>query len=102
MAEVSRMRVLSGTRVGFWKERPGGYFEGSPFQCKGVYVGPDLGDCLPGQVLEQKLMEGVLKFSVGVLFRPDRGKRQKLETVLILRNWIPEMFEYEHWEAEEG
>ena len=45
-------------------------------------------------------MEGTLEFSVGVLFRPDLGKRQKLETILILNNWIPEMFTYEDWAEE--
>ncbi|MAD98752.1 MAG: hypothetical protein Unbinned200contig1000_65 [Prokaryotic dsDNA virus sp.] len=68
------------------------------FQPKGYYVGPDLGDHVPGTLLEQKLMEGVLKFRVGVLFRPDLGKRQRLETILIIDEWVPEMFDYEHWE----
>jgi hypothetical protein len=89
------MRVTAGTRVGFWNPDPG--WGKSPFTCKGYYEGPDLGDLIPGTVLQQPLMEGVLEFQVGVLFRPDLGKRQRLETILILKNWIPEMFEYEDW-----
>ena len=93
------MRIRSGLRVGFWK--PNNYHhQGSPFIPKGYYTGPDLGDHVPGTVLEQPLMEGTLEFSVGVLFRPDLGKRQKLETILILNNWIPEMFTYEDWAEE--
>ena len=90
------MRISSGLRVGFWKQ-DNNHFDGSPFTPKGYYRGPDLGEHIPGARLEQPLMEGVLKFRVGVLFRPDLGKRQRLETILILENWIPEMFEYEDW-----
>jgi hypothetical protein len=68
----------------------------------GIYVGPDLGDHIPGAKLSQPLMEGELKLSVGVLFRPDRGKHQRVETILILENYIPEMFNYEHWEKATG
>jgi predicted alpha/beta hydrolase len=68
----------------------------------GVYVGPDLGDHVIGSKLEQHLMEGVVRFGVGVLFRPDLNKRQRLETILILEKYIPEMFNYEHWEELTG
>ena len=98
MAVVDPMRITSGVRVGFWK--PNNYMgDGSPFTPKGVYTGPDMGDLIPGQKITQELAEGELKARVGVLFRPDLGKRQKLETILILETWIPEMFDYEHWEA---
>jgi len=93
---MDNMRITAGLRVGFW--RGGMKFDHEQaFQPKGYYSGPDLGSHIPGAKLEQPLMEGVLKFHVGVLFRPDLGKRQRLETILILENWIPEMFDYEHW-----
>jgi hypothetical protein len=104
--EPTAVRVLPGTRVGFWHPGPhaAGYEQKHKhaFQVKGVYVGPDLGDHIPGTKLQQPLMEGELKLRVGVLFRPDLGKKQKLETILILENFIPEMFQYEHWEALTG
>ena len=96
MASVKDMKISAGLRVGFWK--PGAWGT-SPFHVKGIYTGPDLGDKIPGEKLHQKLMEGDLYFRVGVLFRPDLNTKQKLETILILENWIPEMFEYEDWEA---
>lgn len=100
------VRITPGTRVGFWYDRyhavPLEEKHKHAFQAKGIYTGPDLGDHLIGTVLSQPLMEGELRFSVGVLFRPDRGKHQKLETILILENWIPEMFQYEHWEEGTG
>lgn len=61
-----------------------------------------MGDQLPGWRGEQELMEGVLKFHVGVLFRPDLGKQNHLETILILETYIEEMFEYEDWAAVSG
>jgi hypothetical protein len=44
-------------------------------------------------------MEGDLAFRVGVLFRPDRWPRQNLETILILENYFPEMWNYDTWES---
>lgn len=93
---VPEVKVTSGLRVGFWDQNAT-QWAGGPFRPKGHYTGPDLGDLIPGTRLEQKLMEGTLKFSVGVLFRPDLGKYQRLETILILDNWIPEMFSYQDW-----
>ncbi len=95
---VDSMKVSAGLRVGFWR---GGVSQNheNAFLAKGIYTGPDLGHQIPGAKLQQELMEGTLTFRVGVLFRPDLGKRQRLETILILENWIPEMFEYEDWEA---
>lgn len=93
---VDDMRITAGLRVGFWNPKPQRGTE--PFTCKGIYTGPDLGNRLPGSKLKQELMEGTLNFRVGVLFRPDLGRKQCLETILILENWIPEMFEYEDWE----
>ena len=72
------------------------------FSCIGHYSGASLGDQLPGARLQQELMEGTLKFRVGVLFRPDLGKSQRLETILILENYVEEMFEYEDWEVVSG
>jgi len=96
---VDAVNISAGLRVGFWK--PGAYSQRqSPFECKGFYMGPHLGDHIPGARLQQKLMEGTITFQVGVLFRPDLGKRQSLETILMLENWIPEMFNYEDWGEE--
>lgn len=98
-AEVKSMRIAAGLRVGFWDQNAT-QWTGGPFKAKGYYSGPDLGDHIPGTRLEQKLMEGNLVFRVGVLFRPDLGKYQRLETILILENWIPEMFDYADWDKE--
>lgn len=98
-AEVRPVKVTAGLRVGFWDQN-GTPWNGGPFKPKGYYNGPDLGDHIPGARLAQELMEGTLVFRVGVLFRPDLGKYQRLETILILENWIPEMFEYSDWEKE--
>jgi len=98
-AEVRSVKVTAGLRVGFWDQNSTEW-NGGPFKPKGYYNGPDLGDHIPGAHLEQRLMEGNLVFRVGVLFRPDLGEHQKLETILILENWIPEMFEYSDWEQE--
>ena len=95
---VTTMRVGPGLRIGFWAPgRPGG-----PFIHKGFYTGPELGDHIPGSRLEQKLFEGDLKFRVGVLFRPDLGPRQNLETILILENYFEEMWNYETWDQAIG
>lgn len=94
------MRVTTGLRVGFWNPNPPERYK--PFRPMGVYVGPDLGDHIPGAKLVQPLMEGELQLRVGVLFRPDLGKHQKLETILIIDKYIPEMFNYEHWESAIG
>lgn len=97
------VQVLTGTRVGFWN--PGPHFVPDDqkflraFTPKGVWVGPPMGDHIIGTRLNQELMEGTLQMQVGVLFRPDRNKYQRLETILILHNWIPEMFDYSDWEA---
>jgi len=90
------MNIHPGLRVGFWN-REGTQWNGGPFEFKGYYNGPDLGHHLPGIRISQDLMEGELRFRVGVLFRPDLDKRNQLETILILETWIPEMFEYEDW-----
>lgn len=96
----SAMRVMSGTRVGFWNQNPPERYK--PFTCVGHYIGPDLGDHIPGAKLEQPLMEGKLVFRVGTLFRPDLGKYQRVETILILETYFPEMFEYDHWQKATG
>lgn len=83
------MQITSGIRIGWWGPRG--------FDPAGFYTGPDLGDHIPGTMLKQELMEGMLRFSVGVLFRPDLGRKQRLETILILYKYVPEMFEYEDW-----
>lgn len=98
-AEVRAVRVTAGLRVGFWDQN-GTQWNGGPFKPKGYYNGPELGDHIPGTLLEQQLMEGTLRFRVGVLFRPDLNVNQRLETILILENWIPEMFDYQDWEQE--
>lgn len=98
---VNAVKIHPGLRVGFWQPNTTGHWspeKRSAFTHKGFYTGPDLGDRIVGTRLQQELMEGTLEFSVGVLFRPELGRRQNLETILILHNWIPEMFEYEHWE----
>jgi len=94
---VNNVHISAGLRVGFWNQSPG--YGKTPFTCVGHYNGPPLGDQLPGWRGEQELMEGPLKFRVGVLFRPDLGRQNCLETILILETYIEEMFEYEDWEA---
>jgi len=87
--------VNAGTRVGFWK--PGAWLE-TPFKEMGIYTGESLGDCIPGKTFEQPLMDGTVKFRIGVLFRPDLSKYQKLETIIILDNLVEEMWDYDTWE----
>lgn len=94
--ELDKLKIAAGLRVGFW-DPTGTQWNDGPFQPKGYYTGPDLGEHLPGSKLEQPLMEGTIRFRIGVLFRPDLDKRNRLETILILENWIPEMFDYEDW-----
>lgn len=96
---VSTVRITAGLRVGFWDPTQT-QFTGGPFTPIGYYTGPDLGDHIPSTRLQQNLMEGALIFRVGVLFRPDLGRKQSLETVLILENYIEDMFDYEDWERE--
>lgn len=94
------MLINPGTRIGYWNPNPAGFQEKwkNAFNPVGFYVGPGMGDLILGTHLKQKLMEGDLEFSVGVLFRPDRNPRQRLETILILYNFVPEMFQYDDWE----
>lgn len=99
MGGVGTVKVTAGLRIGFWDSTRTQWTCG-PFKAVGYYNGPDLGDHIPGSRLQQNLMEGELIFQVGILFRPDLGKRQRLETILILETYIPEMFEYEGWERE--
>ena len=96
---MNKVNVTAGLRVGFW--RPGRWGE-TPFQCVGHYSGNPLGNRIPGETFSQELMEGTLKFKVGVLFRPDLGRKQRLETILIIEQFIPEMFEYEDWDSAAG
>ena len=88
--------VGPGLRVGFWNPNAG--FWKKAFKPMGTYQGPILGDRIIGSRFEQKLMDGQLLFSLGVLFRPDRGKRERLETILIIDQYVPEMWDYEDWE----
>ena len=93
--EDYKVDIIPGLRIGWW--RPG--WQKTPFTELGTYIGPPLGYHIIGTTLEQKLIEGNLKFRIGVLFRPDRGPRQNLETVLIVENYVPEMWDYnESWE----
>ena len=48
----------------------------------------------------QSLKEGDVVFTVGVLFRNDMNKNQRRETILILHEWVPEMFNYYDWEED--
>ena len=89
------MRVGPGLRVGLWRPSRERYHH--PFIHLGFYSGPELGDIIVGSKYEQPLLEGVVCFSVGVLFRPDLGKRQRLETILILETYHESMWEYETW-----
>jgi hypothetical protein len=97
---VDTMMISSGLRIGFWSQYPKEHRK--PFTCVGHYTGLPLGDQLPGWRGEQELMEGTLRFRIGVLFRPDLGKYNRLETIMILENYIEEMFDYEDWEAATG
>lgn len=90
------MKIHDGIRVGYWNPNRVDRMKNA-FTPVGVYRGPE-GDYVVGTLLEQKLFEGTLKFRVGVLFRPDLGKRDRMETILILENHIPEMFDYADWE----
>jgi hypothetical protein len=104
--ESYHVKIGWGLRIGTW--HPGPHYcptnelHKNAFRPVGIYVGPDLGDHLIGSKLEQELLEGILRFSVGVLFRPDLNNRQRLETILILETWIPEMFKYEQWDELTG
>lgn len=99
------MLISAGLRIGTWN--PNGNYgvplhEKHPFRHLGFYDGPNLGDHVIGSTLEQQLIEGLLKFQVGVLFRHDLSKKQRLETILILQNYIPEMWEYDTWKKSTG
>lgn len=91
------MRVDSGTRAGLW--RPGS--PQGPFIELGRYIGPVLPDPIIGAKFEQKLMEGTVTFSVGVLFRPDLDRRHRLETIIIIDDGINDMWDYDTWEKTE-
>lgn len=97
-----QLRVPSGVRAGFWYPGPHACAHEEKwkraFKPVATYIGPDLGDPIIGTKFEQNLMEGPLRFRVGVLFRPDRGPKQRLETILILENFYEEMFDYSDWE----
>lgn len=95
--EAPHVRIYTGLRIGFWNHNAN-HFEGNAFRPLGFYAGPDLGEHIVGARLEQKLMEGSIFFSVGVLFRPDLSGKARLETILILENYIPEMWNYDTWE----
>lgn len=97
---VNNVHISAGLRVGFWNPSSG--YGKTPFTCVGHYNGPSLGNQVPGWKGQQELMEGTLKFHVGVLFHPDLGKHQRLETILILETYFEEMFEYEDWEVANG
>jgi hypothetical protein len=96
MTAMINPRVSSGVRVGYW--RPGS--KDGPFQCVGYYTGPLITDTIPGKKFRQVLLEGELEFKVGVLFRPDLGKNHRLEPILILLKYVPEMWDYETWEQD--
>lgn len=91
------MRVVAGTRIGFWNNNATKW-DGNAFIPKGYYRGEICGDFIPGTVLEQHLEEGVVRFRVGVLFRPDLNKNQRLETILIFETYVPEMWRYNDWD----
>lgn len=95
----NEITVHPGLRIGLWT--PGTY-RGEPFRCLGFYQGPIISPIIVGQTLEQELLEGVVRFKVGVLFRPDLGKWNTLETILILVNYVEEMWNYETWEQATG
>lgn len=90
--------VSQGLRVGFWNPN-GGHWK-KAFKQMGFYHGPVLGDVIVGSKFDVKLMEGTFRFSVGVLFRPDRGKRQRLETILIIEDYVKEIWDYDGWDRD--
>ena len=89
-------------RIGLWRNY--GYHD--PFRSTGWWVGPSLGNFMPGQNFHQDIEEGRLEFSVGILYRPDRGKREKVEIILKLKTIdkaITEaMWSYNTWEKVEN
>lgn len=89
--KLDQVKVTAGIRVGTWE---------NGFNCLGYYTGPDLGHLSPGESMTQCLKEGDVTFTVGILFRNDLNKNQRRETVLILQEWVPEMFNYYDWEEE--
>lgn len=105
-------RFNPGIRFGFWYPGPHvgvGSVESwkHAFRPLGIYSGPTLldpsgEDPVVGTEFVQQLMEGELRFSVGVLFRPDRGPKQRLESIIIIRKFIPEMFDYTDWPKEDS
>jgi hypothetical protein len=98
MESVTSMRISGGIRIGHWNPEPG--WGNTPFSCVGFYYGPELGDKIPGEKITWPLLDGNLVMRVGVLFRPDLGKRQKLETILILESYVEEMWEYDDFQKE--
>lgn len=98
MEVVDRMRITSGLRIGHW--RP--HYRGGTncFLPLGFYYGPDLGDMIPGEKIRWPLEEGDLVVTVGVLFRPDLGKRQRLETILIVEEYQEAMWDYDQFSKE--
>ena len=90
---VEPRKIFAGIRIGFWNVYEGKIVGGwdRPFTCVGMYLGEPLGEHLPGTLIRQELIEGTLEFRVGVL--------GCLETILIIQEYVPEMFEYEDWEV---
>lgn len=93
---INDVRVSGGTRIGYWRLTE----HHKPFHPIGYYYGPDLGSQIPGKRLIWPLIDGELIMKVGVLFRPDLGKYQKLETVLIVLNYVEEMWDYDDFQRE--
>lgn len=89
------MYVGPGTRVGLW--RPSREHR-HPFVHLGYYSGEPLGDVIVGSRYQQKLLDSEVSFAVGVLFRPDLGRKQRLETIIILEKFSPDMWDYDTWE----
>lgn len=98
MESYKRMRVMPGTRIGYWYNQY--RREGGPFDCIGFYYGPDLEDKIPGERLQWNLIDGPLILRVGVLFRPDLGKRHRLETILMVEKYQEEMWDYADFRKE--
>lgn len=88
-------------RIGLW----GNYGFQKPLKPLGRWIGGQMPEHLPGKKLEQKLMEGILRYRVGCLFDREKPRKEQIETILILETRDPQILEamwlYDTWKKED-